>query len=72
MRSGFREVACLRGDRFLIADIPISMPVHAGRCRAEPFIDGGVPASLADTRELAQNGVPVGVPGLEPGSSRGF
>ena len=37
MRSGFREVASLRRDRFLIADIPISMPVHARRCRAERF-----------------------------------
>lgn len=37
MRSGFREVARLRRDRFLTADIPISMHVHAGRCRAERF-----------------------------------
>jgi hypothetical protein len=37
VRSGFRDVVPLRGDRFLIADIPISMHVHAGRCRAERF-----------------------------------
>ena len=37
MRPGFREVAPLRRDRFLTADIPISMHVHAGRCRAERF-----------------------------------
>ena len=37
MRSGFRDVARLRRDRFLTTDIPISMHVHAGRCRAERF-----------------------------------
>jgi hypothetical protein len=35
VRSEFRDVARLPCDRFLIADIPISMHVHTGRCRAE-------------------------------------
>jgi hypothetical protein len=47
VRSGFRDFVPLRGDRFLIADIPISMHVHAGRCRAErvhvfTFCPGGI------------------------------
>jgi hypothetical protein len=37
VRSGFRDVARLRRDRFLTVDMPISMHVHAGRCRAERF-----------------------------------
>jgi len=37
VRSGFRDVASLRRDRFLTADILASMPLQAGRCRAERF-----------------------------------
>jgi len=37
VRSGFRDVAPLLRDRFLTADIPMSMHIHAGRCRAEGF-----------------------------------
>ena len=37
MRSEFRDVAWLRRDRFLTADILASMPLQAGRCRAERF-----------------------------------
>ena len=37
MRSGFRGVARPPRDRLITADIPDSMRVHAGRCRAERF-----------------------------------
>jgi hypothetical protein len=37
VRSEFRDVARLRRDRFLTADILASMPLQAGRCRAERF-----------------------------------
>jgi hypothetical protein len=37
VRSEFRDVAWLRRDRFLTADILASMPLQAGRCRAERF-----------------------------------
>ncbi len=40
MRSGFRDVVSLRRDRFLMADIPISMHVHAARCRAGSIQEG--------------------------------
>ena len=44
MRSEFRDVAWLRRDRFLTADILASMPLQAGRCRAERFhiLPGGI------------------------------
>lgn len=35
MRSEFRDVARLTPDRFPTTDIPVSMHVHAGKCRAE-------------------------------------
>lgn len=38
MRSEFRDVARLRRDRFLTSDILASMPLQAGRCRAERFL----------------------------------
>jgi hypothetical protein len=37
VRSEFRDVARLRRDRFLTADILVSMPLQAGRRRAERF-----------------------------------
>ena len=37
MRAEFRDVARLRRDPFLAADILSSMPLQAGRCRAERF-----------------------------------
>jgi hypothetical protein len=37
VRAGFREGAPMRRDRFLTADIPVSMHVCARRCRAERF-----------------------------------
>jgi len=35
VRSGFRDDVPPRRDRFLIADIPTSMHVREGRCRAD-------------------------------------
>jgi len=37
VRAEFRDVARLRRDPFLAADILSSMPLQAGRCRAERF-----------------------------------
>jgi hypothetical protein len=43
VRSGFRDVASLRRDRFLTADMLASMPLQAGRCRAKRFdVLGGI------------------------------
>jgi len=37
VRSEFRDVARVRRDRFRTADILASMPLQAGKCRAERF-----------------------------------
>jgi hypothetical protein len=50
VRPASRDIAPLRRDRFLTADIPISMHVHAGRCRAEHF--HALPGLAKSTRQI--------------------